>query len=381
MMLSFSVRRPGSGYKVTKCWLIGLSKNVLDWQCQAARVGDGSNVPGLCGSTNWELVTLGGDGVTILAEFFASSLAWFNLKPVVHTRLFIPLMYLFQWVMGLGAYRTAWKRQTRYFGHQHSQQYSSLVFDNRGIGLSDKPSCRYSTSEIAKDVVDLLISIDWLDKDYATSTTSKRDLHIIGVSMGGMISQELGLLIPDSIASLVLVSTFARIVRTVPFIQNLRDRINMFIPRDIDFQLMDISKRLFSHDFLALPDTEYDDPQLNFPTNWDRFAANEIVKRSDKEGFTRKGFMLQAIAAGWHFKTKEQLLLLKEKVGAERIAVLHGTIDRMITFRHFEILKEELGDGPEYRVWQGRGHVLMWEEEDEFNAFVRDWAEKWDAKP
>ena len=296
--------------------------------------------------------------------------------------------------MGLGAYRTAWKRQTKYFGHQHGQQYSSLVFDNRGIGLSDKPTCRYSTSEIAKDVVDLLISIGWLassaqQHDTTTTTTTttsssstppKRDLHIIGVSMGGMIAQELGLLIPDSIASLILVSTFSRIVRTVPFIQNLRDRINMFIPRDIDFQLIDISKRLFSDSFMQLPDTENDDPKLNYPTNWERFAANELVKRSDKSGFTRKGFMLQAIAAGWHVKTKEQLVQLKQRVGAERIAVVHGTIDRMITFKHFEILKEELGEGPEYRVWQGRGHVLMWEEEKEFNDFVQRFVDGRDGK-
>lgn len=278
--------------------------------------------------------------------------------------------------MGLGAYRTAWKRQTKFFGHDHGKTYASLVFDNRGMGLSDKPTCRYSTSEMAKDIVDLLGQIGWLDT--ASTSPSKRNLHIIGVSMGGMIAQELSLLIPQSTASLILVSTFSRMVRTIPFVENLRQRINMFVPRDIDTQLHEIGERLFSDEFLALPDTEHSatDPALNYPTNWDRFAANELKKRADTQGFTRKGFMLQAIAAGWHVKTKAQLLDIKHKVGADRIAVVHGTIDRMITFKHFEIIREEMGEGPTYRVWNGKGHVLMWEEEDEFNAFIKEFVDR-----
>lgn len=280
--------------------------------------------------------------------------------------------------MGLGAFRTAWKRQTKYFGHDHANRYASLVFDNRGMGLSDKPTCRYSTSEMAKDIVDLLGQIGWLTAQKESTSSPPRDLHIIGVSMGGMIAQELALLIPQSTASLILVSTFSRMVRTVPFVENLRQRINMFVPRDVDTQLREIGERLFSDEFLALPDTEnsHTDPSLNYPTNWDRFAASELSKRSDTLGFTRKGFMLQAIAAGWHVKTKAHLLEIKDKVGAERIAVLHGTIDRMVTFKHFEIIKEEMGPGPTYRVWDGRGHVLMWEEADEFNAFVKEFVDR-----
>ena len=67
-----------------------------------------------------------------------------------------------------------------------------------------------------------------------------------------------------------------------------------------------------------------------FSTNYERFAAQELHKRLNKEEFQRKGFMLQAIAAGWHHKTKEQLKELGDKVGRERIMVIHGTGDKMI---------------------------------------------------
>jgi pimeloyl-ACP methyl ester carboxylesterase len=90
-----------------------------------------------------------------------------------------------QWIMGLGAYYTAWKRQTRHFGHQKGDQYSCLVFDNRGMGKSDKPFCRYSTSEMAKDLIDLLVHVGWLDKMDAKGEGRQSKIHVAGVSMGG----------------------------------------------------------------------------------------------------------------------------------------------------------------------------------------------------
>jgi pimeloyl-ACP methyl ester carboxylesterase len=84
--------------------------------------------------------------------------------------------------MGLGGMKYAWQRQTKDFAHTKADQYSSLVLDNRGIGESDKPTVRYSTSEMAKDIVEVLDHIGW---------TEQRELHVIGISMGGMIAQEL----------------------------------------------------------------------------------------------------------------------------------------------------------------------------------------------
>lgn len=84
--------------------------------------------------------------------------------------------------MGLGGFKTAWQRQTKDFAHTQGDKYTSLIFDNRGVCESDKPLMRYSTSEMALDVLDLLQHIGW---------TKQRDLHVIGISMGGMIAQEL----------------------------------------------------------------------------------------------------------------------------------------------------------------------------------------------
>ena len=50
------------------------------------------------------------------------------------------------------------------------------------MGESDKPLLRYTTSEMAKDVAELLNHVGWQDS---------RSIHVVGISMGGMISQEL----------------------------------------------------------------------------------------------------------------------------------------------------------------------------------------------
>lgn len=84
--------------------------------------------------------------------------------------------------MGLATFKWYWQRQTKDFGHEQSAKYSCLIFDNRGMGESDKPIMRYSTSEMAQDTFELLEHVGW---------TASRSVHIVGISMGGMIAQEM----------------------------------------------------------------------------------------------------------------------------------------------------------------------------------------------
>jgi len=62
------------------------------------------------------------------------------------------------------------------------------VFDNRGVGHSDSPKGAYKTSEMAKDVQELLQHVGWLGQE---EEGSEAKLNVVGVSMGGMIALEL----------------------------------------------------------------------------------------------------------------------------------------------------------------------------------------------
>ncbi len=78
-----------------------------------------------------------------------------------------------------------------------SAGYRVLRFDNRGVGLTDKPEGPYITRLLADDTKAL---VDALGID---------DFHMVGVSMGGMVAQEYALAYPEDLKSLVLACTYA----------------------------------------------------------------------------------------------------------------------------------------------------------------------------
>src|SRR5258708_34902621 len=89
-------------------------------------------------------------------------------------------------IMGFGGDHTAWAFQLRPF----AERYRVIAFDNRGAGQTDQPDTPCTIALMADDTVGLL---DRLGVERA---------HIVGVSMGGMIAQQLGLRAPRRVRSL-----------------------------------------------------------------------------------------------------------------------------------------------------------------------------------
>ncbi len=70
--------------------------------------------------------------------------------------------------------------------------FKIITFDNRGAGLTDKPDSSYSIQMFATD------TIEFMDK------LNLSQAHIFGISMGGMIAQEIALMAPDRVDRLAL---------------------------------------------------------------------------------------------------------------------------------------------------------------------------------
>ena len=75
--------------------------------------------------------------------------------------------------------------------------YRVVRFDNRGVGATSKPAGPYSADQLADDARGLVDALG-LGK-----------VHLMGVSMGGMVAQRYALKYPDSLRSLTLACTYA----------------------------------------------------------------------------------------------------------------------------------------------------------------------------
>ena len=96
-------------------------------------------------------------------------------------------------VMGLAADTLAWALQVPAFSERHR----TVVFDNRDVGQSSLAEGGYEITDMARDALALA---DALELD---------SFHLLGVSMGGAIAQELALAAPERVRTLTLAVTYA----------------------------------------------------------------------------------------------------------------------------------------------------------------------------
>lgn len=78
-----------------------------------------------------------------------------------------------------------------------TEHFRLLRYDARGHGASDVPSGPYSLDRLGRDVVELLDALDL------------RRVHVLGLSLGGIVAQWLGIHVPERVDRLVLSNTAA----------------------------------------------------------------------------------------------------------------------------------------------------------------------------
>ena len=95
-------------------------------------------------------------------------------------------------VHGLACDTLAWIPQLQAF----PAAYRTVIFDNRDVGQSSMTENAYGTADMARDALALA---DELELD---------SFHLLGISMGGAIAQEIALQVPERVRTLTLAVTF-----------------------------------------------------------------------------------------------------------------------------------------------------------------------------
>jgi len=96
-------------------------------------------------------------------------------------------------IQGMSGTHAAWGRP---FTEALEEGFDVIAFDNRGMGFSAPVDGPFTIVEMAEDTAGLLEELD------------VESAHVVGISMGGMIAQELALAEPGKLRSLTLGCTY-----------------------------------------------------------------------------------------------------------------------------------------------------------------------------
>ena len=235
-------------------------------------------------------------------------------------------------VHGLACDRRAWALQIQPF----SEQYKAIFFDNRDVGQSSLASHEYTTADMAEDVLGLA---DHLELE---------SFHLLGVSLGGMVSQHVALAAPERVRSLTLALTHGGVQRAGRLRGHLLGAYARHLP---------LEDRVDNLLYLCYTEAFFESDELY------QFMRNALLTNPYPQ--PPEAFARQAAAGGSHDLRDRlhELTMPVHVIGAER--------DLMIpVWKQRELAA--LIPGAQLTIIDGQGHGVMWEAAHDFNTAVTE---------
>jgi pimeloyl-ACP methyl ester carboxylesterase len=234
-------------------------------------------------------------------------------------------------IQGMGFDRHGWDR----IPGKLRRRFRLVLVDNRGCGRSDRAGRSFTVADMAGDVVAVL------------DAAGIRRAHVLGVSLGGMVAQELAIRHPDRVDALVLVCTapgwpFAYPM-PAPSVRLLVATARM--PAEA-------ARRRHTENALSARAVR------ERPDLVDRLLERQGSRPADR------GTLSAQAAAGARYAGR----LRQSRIRA-RTLVLHGDADTVVDPRNGRLLAARI-PGAQLRIFPGLGHLLFWEDPDGFAAAV-----------
>ena len=230
-------------------------------------------------------------------------------------------------VNGLGSQMTRWPEA--FCEKLVARGYRAIRFDNRDVGLSSRPTERYTLKDMADDGIAVL------------DAAGVARAHIAGVSMGGMIVQRMAIDHPDRILSMtsIMSTTGAEdAFKSTPEALAVLDVPPPDPEADFEAFVADRVKNMQTIGSPAYP--------------WDPADARARVIAEYRRAFYPKGVAHQRAAVGQDGDRTEALRTLRLPV-----VVLHGADDPLLMPIGGEATAAAI-PGAELRIIPGMGHDL-----------------------
>lgn len=221
-----------------------------------------------------------------------------------------------------------------------SRDFRVLVFDHRDIGRSDRWPWPYGTADMALDAAAVL------------SAAGEERAHVYGISLGGMVAQELALRFEDRVSALVLGATTPGGPRAIPL-----------DPHVLTFFTRVGAMGAEEAEWAAVP-YGYAERTRREHGNW---IAEDIAHRLRRPP-AALAYLHQMGAASSH-NTHARLA----RITAPTL-VVHGGQDRLQDPRNARALADAI-PGARLRIWPDAGHVYATDEpgaDEEIARFLLD---------
>ena len=236
----------------------------------------------------------------------------------------------------MSANHLAWGRA---FSSLLERDFEVIAFDNRGMGLSSPVAEAFSIAEMAADTAALLEALEI------------ESAHVMGISMGGMIAQELALAHPGKLRSLTLGCTYCG-----------GEGSQLMDPADFQGLVEAMASGDAQRVFRAMYELNL---SPGFRAEEGRYAEFTAMAEALPAPRETIGLQVQAIAA---HDTSARL----PDIAAPTL-VIHGTADRVLGYPNGPLIAG-LIPGARLETYEDVGHMFWWEQPERTADLVRQHA-------
>jgi pimeloyl-ACP methyl ester carboxylesterase len=225
-------------------------------------------------------------------------------------------------IQGMSGHHEMWGEEFLDLLEPH---FDVVAYSHRGISTSSRADEPFTIADLADDAAAVINAFDW------------PSAHIFGISLGGMVAQELALRHPAAVRTLTIGCSWAG-GPSVTLAETACRMVDAMVTRDVEHALKTGYEANFSQPFAADPD------------NFARYAKLSLSQRVP----------VPVVLMQWTAAQNHNAYARLPTLTAPTL-ILHGTADACMPARHGEHIAS-LIPGAHLELLPGAGHLFWWEQ-------------------